>query len=70
MKAIVARYWCEPRDLEMEEVDLPESVNDQVCGATGPEGPSAPIQFPASCSAGCQGMQGIETRRRNKDGLP
>jgi NADPH2:quinone reductase len=30
MKAIVARQWCEPRDLVIEEVGLPEPKDDQV----------------------------------------
>jgi NADPH:quinone reductase len=30
MKAMVARQWCEPRGLVMEEVDLPEPKEDQV----------------------------------------
>jgi NADPH2:quinone reductase len=30
MKAIVARQWCEPRDLVMEEVDRPEPAAGQV----------------------------------------
>ena len=30
MKAIVARQWCEPRGLMMEEVDLPEPKEGQV----------------------------------------
>jgi NADPH:quinone reductase len=30
MKAVVARRWCEPRDLVLEEVALPEPKDDQV----------------------------------------
>jgi NADPH2:quinone reductase len=30
MKAIVARQWCEPRELMMEDVDRPKPAHDQV----------------------------------------